>query len=103
MDCLLISIVTKPFAAEKALAPDKYTKFANHTSQFVRSQELCVRSKWNTVVAVAYLRIARTAREDEVSIVDVIMSDAVVMAVQHDPPVLGNNINERCEFSFIGG
>ena len=88
---------------ENALAPDNYTKIVNRTSQFVRSQEQCVRSKRNTVVTVSSLRIARTAREDEVSIVDEIMTEAVVMTVQHDPRVLGNNVDERCELSFIGG
>jgi hypothetical protein len=48
------------------------------------------------------LRVTRSSRENEIGVIDVIMTEAVVVAIQDDPPVLGNNIDQRCEVGFIG-
>ena len=68
----------------------------------VRSQELGIRTERNAVIAVTGLRKASPATRDEIRVVVVEMSQAMIMAIQHDAVVGLDDRNQWCEVRLIG-
>jgi len=68
----------------------------------VRGQEKGKCTQLRPVVTVTGLRITGGTAEDEVSIVVVVVSQTVVVAVEHDAIVLLDNANQGCEVGLVG-
>lgn len=64
------------------------------TSISISTQELRVRAKRNTVVAVTTLWVAGCAAQDEVRVVVLVVGEAVVVAVQDDASVGAHNVHD---------
>lgn len=68
----------------------------------ISTKPLSKRTQRNTVVAITSLSVTRTTGENKVGSVELVVSHAVVMTVNHNSVVLPDNVHQGCEFGVVG-